>query len=564
MIIRFMSLVSVLVASAALGDQTVLGYPIPLILPTPVAQRWGDVEQLSEYARQSDNRGTLVKIQRPLRAEHARVDVFDRVERGCQWSAVFHVPSDGELRLPDTGKPRCILVRNGVLYGFAVVPETSKDVTIDAVRDVGPLEGDRDYVMFVPDEAQPRWPGRDRCFVAVPAAESVLLCEWRATALETCSVVDPLQPHPSGNSVSSSYGVRVVRSVGDSQVDAWTEGRSVMMPAKQPVRSIEVRGWKVLSVDAAWQRVVVDWGAAGRATVRSTGIELPPLPSFRTIALVPTTGIAVRPLVGKEQDRIVEPEARLALFLDRADVAGRIAVAVVKGDEEGVFRAERLAGGEYRMKLVSALAADDVVRAQLGEETTEVRFPSGPVVRGRVVLRSTTATTALPVIRVVPAVAGDDGASRDPAALIREVLTRNDGQFRVALAAGRYVLRATWSGAIAERAFELREGAQELDLGQIELGRATTLHGSIAGCEGGEIRMIPLPSSETRQTAIPFFDVRRTVVRDGRFEFETMWAGEWLASAVCAGTRYLLTPRTVLIPEAADGELFVQFSTELQ
>jgi hypothetical protein len=169
------------------------------------------------------------------------------------------------------------------------------------------------------------------------------------------------------------------------------------------------------------------------------------------------------------------------------------------------------------------------------------------------------------VVHIVPAVAGVDAAAHDPAALVREVLTRNDGHFRVSLAAGYYVLRATWSGAIAERAFELPKGANELDLGQIELGRATTLHGSIAGCEGGEIRLIPLPSPlKTHQTAIPFFDVRRTVVRDGRFELETMWAGEWLASAVCAGTRYLLTPRTVYIPEAAGGELFVQFSTEPQ
>jgi hypothetical protein len=562
-IVKLTLLLSLALAAPAPAGRVIHVDGTRLVLTDIVASQWSSIGHL-ERLPSSPSMGVKVAVHRLLAGTGTRIDLFDRTETGCIWAAAFRGPAEVEFAIAPSARAQCILVRNGPLYGLATTIPGDRAVRLGALRDIQPLSN-REQVLFVEGEDEPRVLEREGGFAAVPAV-AALICEWGEPDPDQCARIEAHELKPSSVSLSSASGVRVVDASAELTPRVLSEARSALAPRKESVRTISAGTWRALAIDLTWERVIVDWSQDGRATVRSSASDLRPLPSFQRVTSVSTSGVAVRPLLGEDGEVLVEAEAQLAFFSERPDVAGRIAVAVVGGDEHGVFRAVQLAPGEYRLKLMSAVAADAVVRATAHSDVTDVRFPTGPLVRGRIVMRATAPTSDRPVIRIMalaPEATSDPAVPIDPAQLAREVRSDQEGAFRVSVPAGDYILRATWAGGTAERLFRA-DGRRDVDLGNIELTRAVSLRGTVAGCDGGEIRLTPLPSPN-RRTALPLFDRRRSAIHEGgTFEIASLWPGQWLASARCGGEERLLMPQIVDVPENAQADVIVQFAFEKQ
>jgi hypothetical protein len=96
--------------------------------------------------------------------------------------------------------------------------------------------------------------------------------------------------------------------------------------------------------------------------------------------------------------------------------------------------------------------------------------------------------------------------------------------------------------------------AKDIDLGDITLARASTVRGTVHGCDGGEVRLTSLPDlTKPPQMMAALAEIRRATV-DGKehFYFEGVPAGDWLLGARCEGQLILLQPQQLSVPPSQD------------
>jgi hypothetical protein len=484
------------------------------------------------------------------------------VKRGGDYG--FPIPDfRAPLRhIPEIGNRKSeIIVNLSALVLLAAMAAHAADVPTRASRNIV-VDGDGDYLLAVSGEELPRRFSRrgGRTFEAVPVVPS-LLCRWAADGDE-CVAIPPSATRVRVDSGPAVRGdVRLFRLTnGPATPKVSARGTSYLRPRKLRPRAVDSGEWVAVALDEPWSGAVIDWQSEGRAMVRVSGGVLAPLPLHFAVTQEATDGVAVRPLVQGEP--VLEQDARLVFFFETRDEQA-VPAAVVAGTD-GIFVAPKLPPGTYGLKLVSSLSSPELTTVSLASSTpAATAFPSGPLIHGRIVLRGASSTDGLPIINVLRHRGTEDEPAVDAAATMREVQAAQDGSFRFSVAPGRYSLRASWAGALAERDFEVASAKDDVDLGDLPLQKATTLVGRVLGvCAGGELRLIPLPTAN-RKAAAPFFEIlRASLAADGAFSVSSVASGPWLATASCAGVRHLLEPQVLDVPPGQGTTLVVHFTAQ--
>jgi hypothetical protein len=315
--------------------------------------------------------------------------------------------------------------------------------------------------------------------------------------------------------------------------------------------------WAIISVSdqSFWPGLVVDRSGSVFALERIEGQALSRPPAFFAFPSRPSRGVGIWPwLAGGERLPIKDPSALLVVFPGSSSSPSlEIPIAQSPAKADGHFFLPELGSGDYRLKLYSALASPALVHATLSPESAaNIAFPTGPLVRGRVVRNSGGDQNDPIVVDLGLELFGAGATDIDPVEHFRTTTADDNGAFRMSVSmAAKYVLRVHWGSASAARTFAVDAAMNDVDLGEIVLTSGVALRGFLPSCQNGEAIMIPVPSA-TRPLDLGITTRRSRIDTGGHFAVQGLSPGEWSVLAKCAGALMDLTPSIVVIHEGAD------------
>ncbi|MEO8586437.1 MAG: hypothetical protein ABI584_09780 [Acidobacteriota bacterium] len=549
-------------------DHVVVEEPFEISLSASAAARWGDVSLDGLKPVEPD--GLAAELEAGPATSRGRLDVLTR--RSGRWSLWQTLLFDGRVpALPEEQARVGLLVRvpgEGEGYGWAefVGRVSSRPLKLRWLKNVSlPPRGKAAVAaLYVDGEDGSRLPDvlKDRRVFRFVPHRVALVCETDGER-GRCGVV----AEGSSRSSSSAQGqFRVFRLGGEpTAIRITSPGISVIRPTGMGLESLRAGPFLALSLkgDREWASVVAEVVLDDACLVRLEGGAAPAPPGFTPVPSPIRCGLLVRPRLLPDLQAVREKEARLVVLPEGRGSLSEIALSVASGDDDGIFDVRLLPAGRYRLKLISSMAAAAVVPATLETGVVEdVRFPPGPMVRGRL-LPSGQTDPALPasvqVIKQAPPLEArppreGDGAGADRVDSIRGVTPDKDGTFSFAVPeTGTYELWAFWGKARGRRTFKAQEAAPTLNLGDIPLQVGGVLRGKADGCEPpGEVRVTPLPDFSKPPGSVPFEFLRFPIAPDGRFVADGLPSGALLISASCHGAFREVVPGSVVMPDEGD------------
>ncbi|HSY51729.1 MAG TPA: hypothetical protein VLC46_23200 [Thermoanaerobaculia bacterium] len=238
--------------------------------------------------------------------------------------------------------------------------------------------------------------------------------------------------------------------------------------------------------------------------------------------------------------------------VDDGTLLSEVPLVTSSPEHDGHFHLSTLAPGTYVLKLLSSAATTErLTVSAMVDVPLDVVFPSGPIVRGRIVRASGGSPTDPVTIEIgIDEPVQQALKSGDLMDTMRFATPDENGNFRVVIAiAGRYRLRGRWGSATAERVFEIGPSTTDLDLGDISLKAGATLLGEVPGCHGGQSTAIMVPDLSKPPT---FDTLNSSIDVDGRFRTQGLLPGKWSVMIQCEGKPVKTEPQVVTIPESGD------------
>lgn len=548
-------------------DYVVVEEPFEVSLPASAATRWADV---SLDGLEPVPNGLAAELEDNRTTSRGRLDVL--VRRSGRWSLWHTFLFEGRVpALPREESRVGLLVRlpgEGEGYGWAEIAGTVnpqplklrwlKNVFLPpgAAGMVAALYVDREDGARLPDLLRDR-----RVFRLVPHRVSVA-CETNGER-GRCGLVS------EGSSRANSYvegHFRVFRLGGEpTAIRVASPGVSVIRPKAIPIENLRAGTFLALSLrgDSDWASVVAEVVLDDACLVRLEGTTALAPPGFTAVTSAAPCGLLVRPRLLPDLQAVRDKEARLIVLPEGSGSLSGIALSVASGDDDGVFDVRLLPAGRYKLKLISSLTGAASIHATLETGVVEeVRFPPGPMVRGRLVPSGRTDSASPSSVQVLrQALPGETRTPREGGGIdadlidsVREVKPDKDGTFSFAVPRpGTYELWAYWGKARGRKTFKMLEAPTTLDLGDIPLQAGGVLRGKITGCEPpGEIKVVPLPDLSKPPGSAPFEFLRFPIAPDGEFVADGLSSGTLLISASCRGAFREVAPESVLMPDEGD------------
>ncbi|HEX7153597.1 MAG TPA: hypothetical protein VF618_19065 [Thermoanaerobaculia bacterium] len=552
--------------TAALGvevaSHAAVPVPVDATIPAPVVETWDVFEGLNAppygLAATDGLPGPTAGFTGRAEAGIVRVDVFRRADAQWHWVEAYLLPPSARLRrMPDV-RSAVLVRRKGDREGYwwAEAGNTLEHVVLQRQRSIVVTGPDVPFVASVFSDGriapQVRHARGASLRIAHLPVQSLVVC---ATAADRshCSVVpaaiDAVSLLPRAVDVdrliATGDAVEVTASVK-------AEGMSVLRPKQIESSSQHAAGLLLVTLPSTEKTAVVDVQRKGCATERIALSALPPPPSLTALVPCRAPGVAIRPLLhGTEVP--VEPGALVAATTAEAPA---IALELAEVDAEGVSRFTSLGSGNYLFKLFSALSSGKVVASSIiGAGPASVSFGAGTLVTGKLRLAAGGAAAVSADVRAVRAAdvpSGGTGAA-DLADWMRRGVVTPDGDFAIGInVPGPYTLQARWGRGLATRSFEMKAPPESIELGEIVLGQSPTVRGSVTGCGGGELRLIPLPDL-AKPARLSLAELQRIPLdTDGRFYTDAVTPGQWMVSVQCAGTRMRIQPDRLVLHEAQE------------
>jgi hypothetical protein len=534
--------------------------PFEVFAPDEIVGTWNSFEALP--SPRLDPAG--IPIEATSSGSGARVDVMERQGRRWIWRSTYQYQRGLTIPPADVEQGVLMRTRGSSLYLWKEVKANALDsVQLSPFRNVS-IEGappEATAVLYVPSESSPRSSPANGLFRFVPD-ESVLVCATTSFG-SRCKAAGPadtrvLLPLTSGGDA------RVFR-VEPQPEDLFTvlaKGTLPVSPKPVGASVVKVLTWVSVALQSetiSWSNVVMDRSGRELALERVAGALLAPPPAFAQLASRHERGLVIRPFTGDPREAMSDAEAFLMVFpADGGELAMAVPLATALPGVDGSFHLPTLASGNYGLKLLSSRAGSErIVVSMTAGVPLDVTFPSGPMVRGRIV-RATGGTPTEPVTISISADAPALEAMKasDFIDRLRATTADSDGNFHVVLGLpGRYLLRARWGAATAERTFVMDASSSERDLGDITLGVGVTLHGELYPCRDGEAIAVPIPNT----TKAANFDLLRAPVgADGRFLIAGLSPGPWSVVLHCGGKSMRTEPPVIDVPQS--GEMAIRFA----
>lgn len=555
-------LAAALAAALSSAELVRIADPLALAMPREKAATWTSFADLSHPPA-----GGVVRIVAGRTA--GRVDVFSR--NGTEWllSETFQYEPAG-VALAASESRRAVLIRleRSEYYFWGEIPPHASSATIKPFKNLTFTSAKEasDFVLFVSTESLPRRLSGTRAFHLVPRAPALLCQSGPPAAL--CVAVPPDNCTASlPNGASPAVVVHAPAQTRENFV-AKAPGYLPIHPKIVGSTLARAGAWAAIALEDprySWRDVVLDWSGDTYATERIEGRVVAELPGFTEIPARLERGVTIRASVGTSDHPLADSSALLLAFpATSSATSSRIPIASAGVSEDGIILMPELGDGDYRLKLLSNDATGEPQPVSVfAGQVTDVTFPSGPAINGRVALTTGGAPSDPVIIEVTPAVSVADALNdRGLTDKIRVAAADPNGHFRIVLGfPGKYCIRARWGAAAGRLDIELPGDSSEIDVGEIPLHVGSTLHGSLPGCPDGDIRVIPVPDLKTFTTAMG--EVRRTRIDShGRFTVEGLTPGNWSVVATCGFETIDIVPPVVAI--ADNGDTVVAFSRATQ
>jgi hypothetical protein len=536
--------------------------PLDLWAPESVAIQWNSFD---DTKLDEDSFGVPVLLSDGnAPSGRGRIDVLRRSEGKWVWTGTARYSSAWTIRQSDDEQRIIVRFEKWPCYFAGDLPAKSfGPLRLKRMKNVTISDGSTaDVVAFYSSwEESPRQLGRgEHVFRGVPASEAIV-CATVGLAC-SCNAVTDLQTVVRME-VSATATSRVLKleSQASDELHALARGRVAIRPVNVEMSVKRAGPWAAVELGAgapSWGDIVIDRASPELALERVAGSALMAPPEFFAVAARPQRGLIVRPRTGKDATPLEDHGAMLVVF-GAASEAGtsEIPLAIATPAEDGAFRLPTLASDTYRLKVMSSNCAPDVVPATLTVGVPgDVIFRSGPRVTGHVSRLSGGAAIEPVRIEVAAEQTKGNAAGADLLDGIRFATAGDDGSFSVVLGLpGRYLIRAQWGAARAERTFEIAKTMADVDLGGIVLSSGLSLHGFVRGCANGEAILIAVPSLSNPAASLDEL-LRAPVDADGRFVVQGLTVGQWSVLFRCAGVVVTPTPEVITL---ADTDVVLDF-----
>ncbi len=491
---------------------------------------------------------------------NGRLDVLESAGSKWVWSSAQRYTAG--TTLSPTATERAILLRfpeSPFYYWGVISPHSTHAVVLQQRKNLSIQHGDSgtELVLYCLSEPRPRViDARLHTFRLVPV-EAAIVCSVVKTQ-SRCKSVTAAETEIDFRSAAAG-DARVLRLMFQERdaIKVLRPSHIAIRPQIVPATIDYAYPWAAVSLpsDAAWEDLVIDRSGSAFATQRVEGWLLQRPASFFEMASESSRGISVRPwIAGSDHKALSDASALLVVFPHGgAGVSETIPMATASPGPNGQFTFAELGSGDYTLKLYSVLAKSTPLSASLGSGVvTDVTFPTGPAIRGRILRGTSSLPNAAAIIEIGLDISLRQAAEVDPIETFRSTTADENGNFILTVSiSGHYRLRARWGSASAERTVAVGKTMTDVDLGDIELSSGASLRGFLPSCGGGEAILIPVPNL-SKPVNLGTLTRRSHIDSVGRFIAEGLSGGQWSVLAQCSGKIVDLTPALVSMPETGD------------